>query len=128
MRMMGIDFGEKRIGIALSDEQGEFAFAHNVVENDKNTFKKIKKICEENNVGKIILGESIDYLGRPNPVMAKIESFKEILEKEIGLPVVYQPETLTTKEAEREQGKIEKLDASSAALILRSYIEQHKIV
>lgn len=125
---MGIDYGEKRIGVALSDEGREFAFAHSVVENNKNTIKKIKKICGENKVFKIVLGESFDYRGQPNPIMKKIEPFKKLLEKETSLPVVYQSETLTTQEAEREQGKIEKIDASAAALILRSYIERQKMV
>lgn len=125
---MGIDYGEKRIGIALSDESESFAFAHSVVENDRNTIKKIKKIYEENDVGEIILGKSVDYQGRPNPVMKKIEPFKKLLEKEIGLPVVYQQEILTTKEAERLQGKIKKIDASAAALILRSFLEKQKMV
>ncbi len=128
MRLMGIDYGEKRIGIALSDENGNFAFAHSVVENNKNAIKKIKKICEKNNVEKIILGKSVDYQGRPNPVMKKIEPFKKLLEKEIGLRVEYQTETLTTKEAEREQGKIKKIDASAAALILRSFIEKQNML
>lgn len=126
MRLMGIDYGSRKIGTALSDEGASFAFAHSVVENDENTLKKIKKICGENEVGKIVLGESVDYLGRPNPVMKEIEPFKNLLEKEIGLPVVYQSETLTTKEAERIIGKTKKTDASAAALILRSYIERQK--
>ncbi len=125
---MGIDYGEKRIGIAVSDESENFAFAHSVVDNDRNAIKNIKKICEGRNVSKIILGKSIDYQGRPNPVMAKIEPFKKLLEKEIGLPVEYQTETLTTKEAERLQGKIEKIDASAAALILRSFIEKQNMI
>ncbi len=128
MRLMGIDYGEKRIGIALSDESESFAFAYSVVENNKNTIEKIKKICEENDVGKIILGKSVDYQGRPNPVMKKIEPFKKLLEKEIGLCVEYQTETLTTKEAERIQGEIKNLDSSAAALILRSFIEKQKMV
>ena len=126
MRLMGIDYGGKRIGVALSDESAGFAFAHSVVENNKNAISAIKKICEENAVGKIILGESVDYKGKPNPIMAEIENFKKELEKEIGLPVEYQKETLTTKEAEHGQGKIEKIDASAAALILRSFLEQKK--
>lgn len=136
MRLMGIDYGEKRIGIALSDEGGGFArapeqgsvqgfaFAHSVVENNKGAIGAIKKICGENNVGKIILGESVDYKGQPNLIMTEIENFKKELEKEIGLPVEYQKETLTTKEAEHGQGKIEKIDASAAALILRSFLEK----
>jgi len=128
MYLMGIDFGEKRIGIALSDERANFAFAHSVVINNKNVIKEIKKVCEENNVNKIILGESLNYSNQPNPVMKKIELFKILLEQEIGLPIVYQTETLTTQEAKRLQGNIEKIDASAAALILRSFIEKEKMI
>ena len=130
MRLMGIDYGGKRIGVALSDESAGFAFAHSVLKNCPrcSTFnvEQIKKICEGNKVGKIVLGESVDYKGRPNPIMAEIENFKKELEREIGLPVEYQRETLTTKEAERGQGKTGKIDASAAALILRSFLEQKK--
>jgi putative Holliday junction resolvase len=125
---MGIDYGARRIGIALSDEGGGFAFAHSVIERDKNTINKIKKIYKENNVKKIILGESVDYKDRPNLIMKEIEKFKKVLEKEIGLAIDYQKEILTTKEAEREQGKIKKIDASAAALILRSYLEKKKVI
>jgi len=125
---MGIDYGKKRIGVALSDERGNFAFPYSVVANDKNAIREIKKICEENKVKKIILGQSLDYKGQPNLVMAKIEMFKKTLEKEIGLPVVYQTETLTTQEAERIQGKTAKTDASAAALILRSFLEKKNIL
>lgn len=128
MRLLGIDFGEKRIGIALSDEQANFAFPHSVVLNDKNAIREIKKICEKNNVKKIILGQSLNYSNQPNPVMEKIALFKTLLEKEMGLPVIYQTETLTTQEAKRLQGNIEKIDASAAALILRSFIEKQKMV
>ncbi|MCX6731589.1 MAG: type I methionyl aminopeptidase [Candidatus Parcubacteria bacterium] len=124
--LIGIDYGEKRIGIALSDEQGFMAFPHSVVINDKNAIREIKKICEENRIGKIILGQSLDYSNRPNPVMKKIELFKDSLEKEINIPIIYQNETLTTQEAKRIQGDIEKIDASAAALILRSFIEKKK--
>jgi len=128
MRLMGIDFGEKRIGIALSDEQENFAFPYSVVINDKNAIKEIKKICEENQVEKIILGQSLDYSNQPNPVMKKIELFKDSLKKEIKIPVIYQNETLTTQEAKRIQGKTVKTDASAAALILRSFIEKKNIL
>lgn len=125
---MGIDYGEKRIGLALSDEGKNFAFPHSVIANNRNTIREIKKICEENKVDKIILGQSLDYKGQPNLVMARIEMFKKTLEKEIGLPVVYQTEILTTQEAERIQGKTAKTDASAAALILRSFIEKKNLI
>jgi putative Holliday junction resolvase len=126
MRFIGIDYGKKRIGIAISDESGNFAFAHSVVENNKNAIKKIKKICEENNVAEIILGQSFDFKGLPNPIMKKIDKFKSLIEKETKLPVVYESETLTTKQAERIIGRTKKTDASAAALILNSYLEKQK--
>ena len=52
-------------------------------------------------VGKIVLGKSLNYKGEPNPIMAEIEPFKAALEKETGLPVVYENETLTSAEARR---------------------------
>ena len=57
MRYLGIDYGEKRIGIALSDENGKMAFAHSVVLNVgfKKVLVEIKNICLENSVGKIVL-------------------------------------------------------------------------
>lgn len=145
MRLLGIDYGSKRIGVAVSDENANFTFPHSVVENNKNTMEEIKKICGEKNIGKIILGESVDYKGRPNLVMKKIEIFKRALEKEIGLLVIYQTETLTTAESlrlpdrkttgrgianlkRRNSSKMPKNDASAAALILRSFIESKKVV
>ena len=148
MRLMGIDYGEKRIGIALSDESVQFAFPHSVIENSPNTIKKIRIICQENKVGEIILGQSLDYKKLPNPIMGKTDRFKAVLEKELDLPVVYQWEVLTTKEAERipafgearpplsnlrkmkrrRQGRHKKIDASAAALILKSFIEKEKMV
>ena len=133
MRLMGIDYGEKRIGLAFSDENVNMAFPHSVIENDKNTLKKIKEICEEKNICRIILGQSLNYKGQPNPIMRKIEKFKELLEKELSLPVDYQSEVLTTQEAMRlperkGREKTDKTDAFAAALILRTYIDKQKMI
>jgi len=89
MRYLGIDYGEKRIGIALSDEKGKMAFAYGVIANrgTEKVSAEIKKICAENSVGKIVLGKSLNYKGELNPIMAEIEPFKTALEKETGLPL-----------------------------------------
>ena len=147
MRYLGIDYGEKRIGIALSDEKGKMAFAYGVIANHgaEKVSAEIKKICAENSVGKIVLGKSLNYKGELNPIMAEIEPFKTALEKETGLPVSYQNETLTSAEArrplkglrkrppvlnkrkspEKEKKARMKVDASAAALILRSYLDKN---
>lgn len=149
MRYLGIDYGAKRIGVALSDEKGKMAFAYGVIANigAKKVLAKIKKICAENSVGKIVLGKSLNYKGEPNPIMDKIELFKEALEKETGLTVVYQNETLTSAEArrplggerkrpptlskrkspEKEKQARGKVDASAAALILQSCLDKNML-
>ena len=149
MRYLGIDYGTKRIGIALSDEKRKMAFAYGIILNTgkKEVVEKIKKICAENLVGKIVLGKSLNYKGEPNPIMAEIEPFKAALEKETGLPVVYENETLTSAEArrplsgerkrpptlskrkspEKEKQARMKVDASAAALILQSRLDRNMI-
>ena len=56
--------------------------------------------------------------------MAKIEKFKSLLEKELNLPVEFESEILTTKQAERSMDRREKIHASAAALILQSYLDK----
>lgn len=143
MRYLGIDYGEKRIGLALSDESGKFAFAHDVILNlgHGKVIKKIKKICDENNVGKIVLGKSFDFKNEPNPIMKKIEVFKKELEKGVNLEIVYEDETLTTAEAKQAlrgerarppiaNKRVKKtagkklVDALSAAFILKSFLDK----
>ena len=126
MRLLGIDYGTKRVGVALSDEAGLFAYPYSVLKNSKNLSKEIIEICKKEKVGKIILGESLDYKGKCNNIVCETDILKNILEKETGLSVIYENEVLTSAEAERIQGKTEMLDAAAAAIILRTYIDRQK--
>ena len=124
MRYLGIDYGMKRVGVALSDETSEFALPHNVLPNDKKLLAAVAGICRDKDVGAIILGESKNFAGEDNPIMKNIREFKIRLEKETGLFVHFEPEFFTSVEAGRIQGKNAKLDASAAALILKSFLEK----
>ena len=123
MRYLGIDYGSKRVGIALSDEKGEFAIPFIVLNSSKKMVDEILGIAEENNVKTIILGESKDYKGKPNAIHADSLEFKKELEAE-GYEVIFEPEFMTSMHAEKTQGKHDLLDASSAALILQSYLDK----
>lgn len=127
MRLMGIDYGGKRVGVALSDEAGRFAYPYEVLKNDKDLVDNILKGIKKERVGRVVLGKSLDYKMQPNAIMAKVEEFKTELEIASGLPVEFENEFMTTMEAERLQGKGDKIDASAAALILRSYIDRQGI-
>ncbi len=125
-KYMGIDFGSKRVGIALSDDGGTIAMPKAVLPNDRTLFGEIKNLCAARNVEEIVMGESRDFKGNANPIMKDILFFKGELERELHLPVHLEPEFLTSHEAARTQENQPLLDASSAALILQSYIEKAK--
>ncbi|MDQ3077079.1 MAG: Holliday junction resolvase RuvX [bacterium] len=126
MKYMGIDYGTKRVGIALSDETNGFALPLKVIENTRKLFDEINTIVCDKEVTHIIVGESKDFKGEDNKVMDKIRSFKEDLENKFTLPVIFEPEFLTSHAAERFQGKNDMHDASAAALILQSYLDRIK--
>lgn len=139
MKYLGIDYGLRNVGIAISSEDGSLAFPKIVLDNNKNLLNEIKKIVEEEKIEAIVIGESINFAGEPNTIMKLIVPFKEKLGKEISLPVYFEKELFTSAEAERIQGQnlrtirkgerkakkvsLEKNDASAAALILRSFLD-----
>ena len=125
MRILGIDFGTKRIGIAMSDEAGQFAMPLIVFSNSKKYFEEIVGLAQKNNVNEIVLGESRDYKGQPNKILPEVLVLKEKLESE-GFIVHLEPEFMTSQQAERFQGKNNMTDASAAALILQAYLEKNK--
>lgn len=135
-RILGIDYGTKRIGVALSDEGAQFAQPYLVIKNSTNTkdevLEKILDIIKTEQVAEIVLGESKDFKGQDNAVMSEIRDFKHSLESSLSfiappaVPVIFEPEFLTSHQAEYFQGKHDMLDASAAALILQSYLDKKK--
>ncbi len=123
MRYLGIDYGSKRVGLALSDESAQFAFPYSVVQNSSSLVNDVRNICQENNVGEIVVGESRDFAQQENEIMKSIRPFVTDLAKATEIPVHLHPEFLTSAEAEHLQGKNNMLDASAAALILKSYLD-----
>ncbi len=126
MRYLGIDYGEKRVGLALSDEQGDFSYPLSVIQNSEKLVQEISNLCKENNVSTIVIGESKNFNQEENPIMKSVKILKENLENETQLPVHLHPEFMTSLEAERLQGHNDMHDASAAAIILKSYLETKK--
>lgn len=124
---MGIDYGSKRVGLALSDPSLKFAMPLSVVSNDPELLAKVQKIAVDNEVKEIVIGESKDYKGQANPILLDSLEFKAKLES-LGFVVYFEPEFMTSVQAERLQGKTDLLDASAAALILQSYLDKEKSI
>jgi len=142
MRFLGVDFGEKRIGLATSDESGTLAFPKEIVLNNSDAIQRIGEIIKEENVSHIVIGESSDFSGNANSVNTKIENFANLLQTEFELPVSKQKEFLTSVEARKgivnkenlnanaSHSKIKKessgrADAGAAALILQRYLDKN---
>lgn len=123
MKYLGIDYGSKRVGVAISDEALIFSFPLTVLDASDGLVAELKKICDENSVEVIVVGESRDFSFQENNIMKEVHPFINELKEATGLPVYLHPEFMTSQEAERIQGKNDMHDASAAALILKSYLD-----
>lgn len=140
-KILGIDFGTKRIGVAISDENKTLAFPKEIVLNNANTLKRIGEIVQKENVEEFVIGESVDFSGKLNALSARIEVFILELREKFKLPIHKQKEFLTSVEARRpKDGKAElspsqahskmkqiksgRIDASAAALILQRFLDK----
>ncbi len=123
-RILGIDFGTKRIGVAVSDEARQFALPLVVVKNSELAAKEILEIAHQHEVVEVVMGESRNYKQEPNAIFEEADAFKMKLES-LGLTVHLELEFMTSMQAERFQGKNDLTDASAAALILQSYLDRN---
>lgn len=136
MRFLGIDYGSKRVGLSLSDEEGKIAFPYKIVQNNLELIDTIHNICGIEEISAIVLGESTDLSGKPNKIMGSIEEFKRNLEGELDLPIYFEKEFMTSmysgvqkskniftaKKIKKEETK--KDDSKAAVLILQRYLDR----
>lgn len=126
-RVLGIDWGTKRVGVALSDEEGVLAFPLDVYPSGKRLLPLLRRIIDERGVSEVVVGESKDSRGAPNAIMKDIDAFRSELEKCVNIPVAREPEFMTSVHADAIQGRIPKRDASAAALILQRYLDRKNL-
>lgn len=124
MKILGIDYGSKRIGIAISDENQKMAFPKKVLLNDEKLFDNLKSLIEEEGILKVVLGESKDFKMQDNPIMKEIKKFKNKLEEKFNLEIILHPEVLSSHQAVKMAGEVnDMIDASAASIILQSYLD-----
>jgi putative Holliday junction resolvase len=122
MRYIGIDYGKKRVGVAVSDTNGKVAFPEAVWPNDATLLPKLTSLIKEKDAAAIVIGYSANLDGEANQIQAAIEDFMLQITLELGLPVHLEPEQFSTVEATRWQGKTAHTDASAAAIILDRFL------
>lgn len=131
-RTLAIDFGEKRIGLAVTDPLNIFAYPLSTLQNDSKFWNSLSKIISEYSVVKIVLGYPLKESGEQSSSTKMVVTFKEELEKRISIPVELVDEryssdiakqriiaSVSSKKKRRDKSL---LDKNAAAVILEDYL------
>ena len=137
MRILGLDYGSKTVGVAVSDALGWTAQSlETITRKEENKLRKtlarIEALVKEYEVEKIVLGYPKHMNNEQGDRCAKTESFREMLESRTGLPVILQDERMSTVSAERilmeggvrRENRKEHIDKMAAAFILQTYLDR----
>ena len=135
MRILAVDHGEKRIGLAISDPTASLARPLKVIEHISRPIDaaQVADLAVQNGAGLIVVGQSFDEEGRPNLAGRRAARFAEALRSQTQIPILLWDESFSTQDARTarlEMGVSRKnrgghLDELAAVMILRSYLEAH---
>jgi putative holliday junction resolvase len=136
MRILAVDHGEKRIGLALSDPTATIASPFKVIKHVSRLMDaaQVANLAAENEVALIVIGQSYDEEGNPNLAGRRAAKFAEALKEQTRIPIVLWDESFSTQAAratriEMGVSRMERsghLDELAAVMILRSYIESQR--
>lgn len=134
MRIMGLDVGVKRIGIAISDPLGWTAQGHSVLHRTKmnRDMEVLQQICREYEIEEIVLGYPLNMNGTVGPKAEEIKEFGKALAEYLQLPISYWDERLSTVSAQRHliaadvsrQKRKDVIDKLAAVNILQAYLDR----
>ncbi|CAN5612366.1 Holliday junction resolvase RuvX [soil metagenome] len=138
-RIVGLDYGEKRIGVALSDPTRTIASPHATLHRrtgKRPPWPELKRIVEENDVTEAVIGLPLDLEGVEGEWAAEVREFGAEVERRLGLPVHWMDERLTSVIAERavrgmglkrsQREEKERVDSAAAALILSYHLNRER--
>ena len=137
MRILGLDYGSRTVGVAVSDAMGWTAQSLETIERKeenklRKTLARIEALVKEYEVEMIVLGYPKHMKNEEGDRCAKTEEFKEMLERRTGLQVILQDERMSTMSAERilmeggvrRENRKEFVDKMAAAFILQTYLDR----
>lgn len=138
MRIMGLDFGSKTVGVAVSDELGLTATGIEIVRRDspnklRKTLARIEALINEYNVDKIVLGYPVMLDGSEGERVEKTKEFATMLHRRTNLEIIFQDERLTTVEAYeimdlagiKREDRYKYVDQVAAQVVLEDYLNSN---
>lgn len=140
MKYLGIDYGAKHVGLALSDSSGQVAMPHAVVSNDDYLMSYILDLVRDERVETVVVGESKDLEMNDNAIQREIRHFINNLEQNIDMPIVSINELFSSRQAKwgtehlirfnprnadrrKLHKKQKRIDDRAATIILQSYLD-----
>ncbi|MBU1660314.1 MAG: Holliday junction resolvase RuvX [Chloroflexi bacterium] len=136
MRILAVDHGEKRIGLAISDPTGTIANPLTVIQHVSRAIDaaQVAALAAEHDTGLIVVGQSFDEDGQPNLAGRRAARFSEALQSQTDIPIQMWDESFSTQKARAariQMGVSRKqraghLDQLAAMVILQSYLDAHK--
>jgi len=132
--ILGIDYGERRIGLAITDAEEIIASPLKTLPNDAKLFDELSEIVKERKVGEIVVGIPYNMNGSLGPAGEKVLQFAEQLRERLGVPVDTIDERLTTVQAERAMLRHDmsrarrrsRVDEMAAQILLQSHVDARK--
>lgn len=133
-KYLGLDYGEKRVGVALTDEDKKFAFAETTlqVKDEKDLLSQIMEICRAEKIELIVLGWPLSLAGEKTPQTIMVEKFAGLIKKFIAVKCDFQDERFTSRmsynlfQKKNRKSKVSKneINAQSARIILQDYLDR----
>ncbi|MEK7631978.1 MAG: Holliday junction resolvase RuvX [Patescibacteria group bacterium] len=128
MKVLGIDWGERRVGLAISPD-GQWAFPWKILEvrGFTHAIESIQQVVVTEGIERVVLGLPVGMDGKDSPQTSRVREVAADLQDILGVPVDLMDERLTSVEATRRRQEAEKrgaVDADAAVLILQAYLSQ----
>jgi putative Holliday junction resolvase len=126
MKYLGIDFGSKKVGFAQSDDEGRMAYPLMIAPNDAILLKDTLELIREMKFSVVVIGESVDAKGKPNPIAKEARKFGAQIENAIDVTVKFEKEWYSTIEARKQSGNEgnHNVDDQAAAIVLQRYLDK----
>jgi putative Holliday junction resolvase len=133
-RMLGLDIGDRRIGVAISDELGTIASPVGLIRREADVAGEVRALVAEYGAVRVVAGLPIGLSGREGPQAQAVRGFVDELAEQLDVPVEFYDERLSTAVAERSliaggtrrAKRREKVDAVAAAVILQGYLDHQR--
>lgn len=122
MKILGIDYGLKWIGVAISDDERKMAFPYGTLENNSKFFSHLNEIIKKESIYKIVIGLPLNKKMKATSQTTEVENWAEKLIKEVDLPIDFENEIFTSKIADTYEAKNK--HSAAAAILLQSYLDR----